>query len=170
MCPAGLDNQHAGDETADIAQPSVSWKAAMISPTTTAVRLLARHCHGDQHDAIVLVRRAAGETLAGQWELPGGKVDPDEQHDPNAPMLALARETREETGLTLVGPGIHRTTKHFLSPSGKQIEAHLIECITIGQVTLSEEHDDYLFWQPGQPLPMPMTTLSSAVLQEFATV
>jgi 8-oxo-dGTP diphosphatase len=39
---------------------------------------------------VLLVRRAAWDSLPGQWELPGGKVDPSE------PVLnALSRELYE---------------------------------------------------------------------------
>jgi mutator protein MutT len=45
----------------------------------------------------VLVQPRAGDpTLAGTWELPGGKVRPGENH-----AKALAREVEEETGVAV---------------------------------------------------------------------
>ena len=47
--------------------------------------------------ALLLTRRAAGlRAHAGQWALPGGRVDPDED-----PQAAALRELAEETGLVL---------------------------------------------------------------------
>lgn len=43
---------------------------------------------------VLLARRKAGSHLAGQWEFPGGKVEPGED-----PSVALAREVREELGV-----------------------------------------------------------------------
>jgi 8-oxo-dGTP diphosphatase len=40
--------------------------------------------------------RSAPADLAGQWEFPGGKVEPDESDD-----VALARECREELGVDI---------------------------------------------------------------------
>lgn len=45
-----------------------------------------------EHDGRFLVtRRQHGVHLAGMWEFPGGKIDPDETHEE-----ALRREIREE--------------------------------------------------------------------------
>jgi 8-oxo-dGTP diphosphatase len=43
---------------------------------------------------LLLTQRPAGSHLAGAWELPGGKVEPDED-----PRAALARELDEELGV-----------------------------------------------------------------------
>jgi 8-oxo-dGTP diphosphatase len=51
-----------------------------------------------RHDGQVLItERPAGKHLAGCWEFPGGKLDPDE-----APRDGLARELHEELGIRLV--------------------------------------------------------------------
>lgn len=43
---------------------------------------------------VLLSQRKPGQHLAGAWELPGGKVGPDED-----PRAALARELEEELGI-----------------------------------------------------------------------
>jgi 8-oxo-dGTP diphosphatase len=45
----------------------------------------------EDNDRFLVTRRQAGVHLAGLWEFPGGKIDPDETH-----AAALAREIREE--------------------------------------------------------------------------
>ncbi|MDQ1745942.1 MAG: 8-oxo-dGTP diphosphatase [Frankiaceae bacterium] len=46
---------------------------------------------------VLAAQRAYPESLAGQWELPGGKVEPGETD-----IAALVRECREEFGVSIV--------------------------------------------------------------------
>ncbi len=48
----------------------------------------------DADGRVLLAQRPEGKSLAGLWEFPGGKVDPDE-----TPEAALIRELREELGI-----------------------------------------------------------------------
>lgn len=50
----------------------------------------------DSHGRILLAQRPPGRHLAGLWEFPGGKCEPDE-----VPVDALARELREEIGIVV---------------------------------------------------------------------
>ena len=45
---------------------------------------------------VLAARRTRPESAAGRWELPGGKVEPDEE-----PEAALRREVAEELGCTI---------------------------------------------------------------------
>ncbi|TPW19804.1 MAG: 7,8-dihydro-8-oxoguanine triphosphatase, partial [Elusimicrobia bacterium] len=54
---------------------------------------------------VLLARRAPGRRHAGQWEFPGGRVEPGE-----SPQAALKRELREELGIeAVVGEEVTRT-------------------------------------------------------------
>ena len=65
------------------------------------VRVLAAViCRNDRY---LLALRPAGKRHAGYWEFPGGKVEPDERD-----IDAMARELREELGVTLHALGQER--------------------------------------------------------------
>jgi 8-oxo-dGTP diphosphatase len=48
----------------------------------------------ERDGTFLMTRRLAGTHLAGKWEFPGGKCEPDEAHD-----ACLARELDEELGV-----------------------------------------------------------------------
>lgn len=48
----------------------------------------------DGDGRVLLQRRSPGRAMAGLWEFPGGKVEPDER-----PEAALVRELEEELGI-----------------------------------------------------------------------
>jgi len=48
----------------------------------------------DPDGRVLLARRPEGKAMAGLWEFPGGKVEPEE-----TPEAALIRELREELGI-----------------------------------------------------------------------
>ncbi len=48
----------------------------------------------NEKNEILLAQRPQGKRLAGKWEFPGGKIEPDE-----SPQQALIRELHEELGI-----------------------------------------------------------------------
>jgi 8-oxo-dGTP diphosphatase len=50
----------------------------------------------DKDNRVLIARRPEGKSMAGLWELPGGKV-----HDGETPEAALIRELEEELGITV---------------------------------------------------------------------
>ncbi len=58
---------------------------------------------------LLAARRRQGHGRGGLWELPGGKVEPDE-----TPELCLARELREELGVAVeVGPRLAEVVHEY---------------------------------------------------------
>jgi 8-oxo-dGTP diphosphatase len=58
---------------------------------------------------VLLTQRKKGAHLEGLWELPGGKIDPDED-----PRAALVRELREELGIEVeVGAPVEVTSWRY---------------------------------------------------------
>lgn len=53
----------------------------------------------DAADRVLIAQRPAGKHMAGGWEFPGGKLEPGEER-----VAGLARELREELGITLETP------------------------------------------------------------------
>jgi 8-oxo-dGTP diphosphatase len=50
----------------------------------------------DADGRVLLAQRPAGKAMAGMWEFPGGKLEPNE-----TPEEAIHRELKEELGITL---------------------------------------------------------------------
>jgi 8-oxo-dGTP diphosphatase len=50
----------------------------------------------DSENRVLLQQRPVGKSMAGLWEFPGGKVEPNEAH-----ATALSRELFEELGITV---------------------------------------------------------------------
>jgi 8-oxo-dGTP diphosphatase len=48
---------------------------------------------------VLIAQRPAGKHMAGGWEFPGGKLEPGEER-----LAGLARELREELGITIATP------------------------------------------------------------------
>lgn len=71
----------------------------------------------DRPTQLLAAARAYPEELAGQYELPGGKVEPGE-----SPQSALAREIREELGCNLaLGPLVRHLPQSPRNPVTRQI-------------------------------------------------
>ena len=73
----------------------------------------------------LVTRRQPGVHLAGMWEFPGGKIDPNEAH-----ASALRRELREELDVDVdVGERIYHTVHAY---DDRTVELHFYRCVLKG--------------------------------------
>lgn len=92
-------------------------------------------------DKVLLMRRAADQPLAGEWEYPGGKFE-DGEDGPTC----LRRELYEELGIDAEIGDLITIAKHT-ADSGKVIELHAYEITScVGEIQL-RVHDD-MHWVP----------------------
>ena len=113
-------------------------------------------------DQILLMRRAVGQPLAGEWEYPGGKFE-DGEDGPTC----LRRELFEELGIDAQIGNLITIAKHT-TDSGKVIELHAYEITSYtGEIKL-RVHDD-MHWVPVSDLPahpqLPADLIVSNVLK-----
>lgn len=98
--------------------------AAIVDSLENPIRLLA-------------AERSAPEALAGMWEFPGGKVEPDE--DPEA---ALLREIREELGVELeLGEILSGPDGDWPLPNGRPMRLWLA-IVTEGEPQPLQDHSE----------------------------
>lgn len=80
----------------------------------------------ERDERFLVTRRLAGTHLAGTWEFPGGKCDPDESLE-----ACMAREIAEELGVGCeVGAEIFTITHAYPE---RLIELHFFACRLLGE-------------------------------------
>lgn len=93
-------------------------------------------------DRVLAMRRSSAKDAgAGLWETVSGRVEADE-----APLDAIAREVREETGLVVaIDP---RPIDAYTARRGDAPMAVVVyRAIHVsGEVVRSDEHDDHAWW------------------------
>jgi 8-oxo-dGTP diphosphatase len=80
----------------------------------------------EANQRFLVTRRQPGVHLAGLWEFPGGKIDPDEAH-----TSALRRELREELDVDVdVGERLYHTVHAY---DDRTVELHFYRCVLKGE-------------------------------------
>lgn len=74
----------------------------------------------------LITRRQPGVHLAGHWEFPGGKCEPDETLD-----TCLCRELREELNVGVTVGDVMLTTTHDYPE--RRVELHFVRCALEGE-------------------------------------
>jgi len=85
----------------------------------------------DGSGRILAARRAPGQRLAGKWEFPGGKIEPDEE-----PRACLEREIREELGVEIRAGELVAESRYDYEHARIALEAYHAELVS-GDFTLS---------------------------------
>ncbi|EHK44808.1 hypothetical protein TRIATDRAFT_274356 [Trichoderma atroviride IMI 206040] len=127
--------------------------------------------------SILLLKRAAHEPyFPNVFELPSGKVDPDDKSLKDA----LVREVKEETGLDIVEihaelePMTYSKEKAVMDDAGKEvivsksaIQLNLVVSVSAGTVTLNaEEHSDCRWATKEELIELDITDAMRVVIQE----
>jgi 8-oxo-dGTP diphosphatase len=94
-------------------------------------------------EKILIVRRGPGQSGAGFWEFPGGKVELGE-----SPEQALHREIEEELGIrihvqNLIGEDVH----HYPT---KSIRLRVYKAEALQEKLTLSEHDDFKWCLPSE--------------------
>lgn len=115
-----------------------------MTSSRRAIRVVAGvFTSGDQ---LLACRRAPGKNAAGQWEFPGGKIEPGE-----SPEEALVRELLEELNVAvIVGPLIDRSTTRV---GALEIDLACYEVTALAEAPSTSSDHDELRWISVPELP-----------------
>ena len=116
----------------------------------------------DHEDRLLVVLRAR-EPAAGTWSVPGGRVEPGETD-----AEAVAREVREETGLT-VRPGAHVGSVLRPGPAGVVYEIHDYAAeVVAGNLAPATDAADARWVTPAELAALPCTPGLLETLREWS--
>lgn len=94
------------------------------------------------HGRLLAARRTAPPSLAGRWELPGGKVEPGE-----TPDVALVRELREELGIDV--EAVERVPGEWTVKEGLVLHVWQARLLT-GAPQPLQDHDELRWLAPDE--------------------
>lgn len=92
--------------------------------------------------AVLIVRRAADDYMGGYYELPGGGIDANESF-----VDAVARETLEETGLTVTSVDRMFAGFDYKTPKKPHVrQLNFVVSVAAGEVELAPDEHDHFLW------------------------
>lgn len=105
-----------------------------------------------QYDKYLFLRRSATfQQGAQKWDIPGGKIEPEE-----ALQYALTREVVEETGLKLEQiDKLLAAQDIFVSNADVHVVRLTYMGAATGEMTISDEHDDHVWMTISEALSEP---------------
>jgi mutator protein MutT len=77
----------------------------------------------DAKGRVLIAQRPRGKHLAGGWEFPGGKLEPGEER-----LAGLARELREELGITIATPRPLMRLRHAYPSREVLLDIWVVRC------------------------------------------
>lgn len=114
--------------------------------SSTAVEVVALALKRKSDGKYLLARRGPGQTGAGHWEFPGGKVEPGETQP-----HALVREIEEELGIQLQPAKLVFVARNDFQYPQKLIQLFLwLYEIENDPAVVLTEHDQFVWCTPSQ--------------------
>ena len=119
----------------------------------------------DAPRALLAARRRTPVQLAGRWEFPGGKVDPDE-----TPIVALHREILEELGVRIrLGTELVGPAAGVWDLSDRHVMRLWLAEIVSGSPQPLVEHDELRWLAVGRWHDVPWLDADRPILASLAT-
>jgi 8-oxo-dGTP pyrophosphatase MutT (NUDIX family) len=103
---------------------------------------LGTNVYVERDGEILMLKRAEGSALAGQWFLPGGGAEEDE-----SPEECARREVLEETGLTIEGD-LEVVGAYIMWVYGRNVVSISYRGEAVGDVVVSNEHTAFRWVDP----------------------
>ncbi|MEX1233610.1 MAG: (deoxy)nucleoside triphosphate pyrophosphohydrolase [Roseovarius sp.] len=105
----------------------------------------------DVDGRVLLAQRPEGKSMAGLWEFPGGKIEPDE-----TPEAALIRELQEELGIDTWASCLAPLTFASHSYEGFHLLMPLFACRKWNGIPQAQEGQTLKWVRPNQLRDYPM--------------
>jgi 8-oxo-dGTP diphosphatase len=119
-------------------QPTRSAPGAACGTSADRFSISVKAAVRDADGRVLIIRRSPESAhWPGQWDLPGGKVDPGED-----PCDALLREAMEETGLR-IRPAALLGASEFHLPKTWVVQLVFWADLVEGDIRTSEEHTNW---------------------------